>query len=164
MIPILCVKAHTCISTRKALEFGHIRKAVFFLSFFFFFCLFSRATPTAYGGSQARGLIGAVATSLHHSHSNAGSERAVSVTYTTAHGSVEPLTHWARPGIEPATSWFLVGFVNHGATTGTPRRLFSLRWNISMSCGNSCFQLLLFCSLIIINLLLNMFTMNYKLL
>ena len=31
-------------------------------------------TPTAYGGSQARGLIGAVATSLHHSYSNTGSE------------------------------------------------------------------------------------------
>ena len=28
--------------------------------FFFFFCLFSRATPAAYGGSQARGLIRAV--------------------------------------------------------------------------------------------------------
>ena len=28
----------------------------------------------AYGGSQARGLIRAVATSLHHSHSDAGSE------------------------------------------------------------------------------------------
>ena len=45
-------------------------------SFFFFFlsfCLF-RATPEACGGSQARGLIGGVATSLHHSHSNSGSE------------------------------------------------------------------------------------------
>ena len=41
--------------------------------FFFVFCLF-RATPTAYGGSQARGLIGAVATGLHHNHSHAGSE------------------------------------------------------------------------------------------
>ena len=40
---------------------------------FFFFCLF-RATPTAHGGSQARGRIGAVATSLCHSHSNAGSQ------------------------------------------------------------------------------------------
>ena len=29
-----------------------------------------RATPTAYGSSQARGGIGAVAASLHHSHSN----------------------------------------------------------------------------------------------
>ena len=38
-----------------------------------FFCLF-RAVPMAYGGSQARGLIGAVAASLLQSHSNAGSE------------------------------------------------------------------------------------------
>ena len=39
-------------------------------------CLFafSRAAPTAYGGSQARGLIGAVAASLRQSHSNAESE------------------------------------------------------------------------------------------
>ena len=43
----------------------------FFL--FFFQCLL-RATPMAYGGSQARGLIGAVAAGLHHSHSNARSE------------------------------------------------------------------------------------------
>ena len=28
----------------------------------------------AYGGSQARGLIGAVAAGVHRSHSNAGSE------------------------------------------------------------------------------------------
>ena len=32
--------------------------------FFFFFLLFLWAAPAAYGGSQARGLIGAVATSL----------------------------------------------------------------------------------------------------
>ena len=39
-------------------------------------CLFafSRAAPMAYGGSQARGHIGAVATGLRHSRSNAGSE------------------------------------------------------------------------------------------
>ena len=42
-------------------------------SFFLFLCLF-RVTPTAYGGSQARGLIGAVGTGLLHSHSNAKSE------------------------------------------------------------------------------------------
>ena len=35
---------------------------------------FFRAAPTAYGGSQSRGLIGAVATSLHQSHRNAESE------------------------------------------------------------------------------------------
>ena len=73
------------------------RKSNFLFYFILFFCLFaiSRAAPVAYGGSQARGLIGAVAAGLHHSHSNAGS-----------------LTHWARPEIESATSWFLVGFVS----------------------------------------------------
>ena len=42
--------------------------------FFFFLFAFSRAIPVAYGGSQARGLFGAVATGLRQSHSNAGSE------------------------------------------------------------------------------------------
>ena len=42
--------------------------------FFFFFFLSFRATPEAYGGSQAKGLIGTVATVLHQSHSNVGSE------------------------------------------------------------------------------------------
>ena len=36
-------------------------------------CLF-RATPSAYGSSQARGQNEAAAAILHHSHSNAGSE------------------------------------------------------------------------------------------
>ena len=52
-----------------------VRETVFSSSkthtLFFFFCLF-RATPTAYGGSQARGQIGDVATGLRHSHSNMG--------------------------------------------------------------------------------------------
>ena len=46
------------------------------VSFFFFFlvlCPFT-ATPVAYGGSQARGLIGATAAGLHESHSNARSK------------------------------------------------------------------------------------------
>ena len=40
------------------------------------FCLFtiSRAAPTAYGGSQARGLIGAIVTGLRQSHGNTGSK------------------------------------------------------------------------------------------
>ena len=45
----------------------------FYFSFILFFCL-SRAVPAAYGGSQARGLIGAVAASLRQSHSNTRSE------------------------------------------------------------------------------------------
>ena len=46
--------------------------------------------------------------------------RMASATYTTAHGNAGSLTHWATPGIEPETSWSLVGFVNHWATRGTP--------------------------------------------
>ena len=48
----------------------------------------------AYGGSQARGWIGAVAASLTIVHSNARS-----------------LTHWARPGMEPVSSWMPVRFI-----------------------------------------------------
>ena len=48
----------------------------FFLSFF----LFLGPPPEAYGGAQARGLIGAVATGLHHSHSNTGSELSLQPT------------------------------------------------------------------------------------
>ena len=42
-------------------------------SFFGLFAI-SWAAPVAYGGSQARGRIRAVAAGLRHSHSNAGSE------------------------------------------------------------------------------------------
>ena len=40
--------------------------------FFFFFAVW--VAPVAYGSSQARGLIGATATGLRHSHSNTRSE------------------------------------------------------------------------------------------
>ena len=44
-----------------------------------FFSLFT-AAATAYGGSQARGRIGAAAAGLHHSHSNTGSEQSLRPT------------------------------------------------------------------------------------
>ena len=54
--------------------FGLFRVYVYiYIYIFFFFGLF-RAVPMAYGGSQARGRIGAVATGLGQSHSNSGSE------------------------------------------------------------------------------------------
>ena len=78
-------------------SYSAILSISFFLFFFFLsFYLFC-------GGSQARGLIRAVAVGLHQSHSNSGSS-----------------THWARLGIEPTTAWSLVRCVNHWATTGTP--------------------------------------------
>ena len=45
----------------------------------FFFCLFS-AAPLAYGGSQTKGQIRAVAAGLCHNHSNVGSERCLQPT------------------------------------------------------------------------------------
>ena len=41
---------------------------------YFFFFVFSRATPASYGGSQARGPIGAIAAAVCQRHSNGGSE------------------------------------------------------------------------------------------
>ena len=83
-----------------------------FLPFFFFFFVFLPflgPLPWHMGGFQARGQIRVA-------------------TYTTAHGSARSLTYWARAGIEPSTSWFLVGFVNHCATTGTPPEVRFCRW------------------------------------
>ena len=36
---------------------------------------------------------------------------AVSATYTSAHSNTGSLTHWAMPGMEPASSWILVRLV-----------------------------------------------------
>ena len=60
---------HFCVPKFKV---PTISLPLILLSHFFFF--FLRATFVAYGGSQARGPFGAIATSLCQSHSNAGSE------------------------------------------------------------------------------------------
>ena len=51
-------------------------KCLDYSTFFFFFLFIGlfRAVLAACGGSQARGQISVVATGLHHSHSNTGSE------------------------------------------------------------------------------------------
>ena len=54
-----------------------------------------------------RGWIGPVAAGLHQSHSNT-----TSGTYTTAHSKAGSLTQWARPGIEPESSWTLRWVLN----------------------------------------------------
>ena len=46
----------------------------FIYSFIHLFICYFRVTPTAYGSSQARGQNGAVAASLHQSHSNTRSK------------------------------------------------------------------------------------------
>ena len=106
----------------------------YMLSFFFFLyglcCidwlidwLSFQGHTTAFGSLHASCWVGAVAASLHysHSHSNVRSKLCL-VTYTTAHGNARSLTHWVRPGIKPASSWILVGFV----TTEPWRELWPL--------------------------------------
>ena len=51
----------------------HVSHFCFFVGSFVC-CFLFRVAPLAYVSSQARGRIGAVAASLHHSHSNSGSE------------------------------------------------------------------------------------------
>ena len=50
--------------------------------------------------------------------------RAVFATYTTTNGNAVSLIHWWEPGIEPASSWILVGFLNHWTMMGTPEKTF----------------------------------------
>ena len=64
-----------------------ISEVEFYLFIYLFYLFaFARAAPMAYGGSLARGLIGAVATGQCQNHSNSGS-------YTTAHSNAGSLTH-----------------------------------------------------------------------
>ena len=46
------------------------------------------------------------------------------MTYITAHSNAKTLTQWVRPGIEPASSWMLVGFINHWARQELQNFLF----------------------------------------
>ena len=73
--------------------------------FFLFFLSACHGHTYCTGSSQARGWIGAAGHSHSHSHSHA------SAAYTTTHSNAGSLTHWARPGIKPTSSWKLVGFI-----------------------------------------------------
>ena len=64
----------------------------FFLSF-----VFLSTTPMAYGDSQTRDLMGAVAMPQPQPRQI----QAESAAYTTDHGNTRSLTQRARPGIEP---------------------------------------------------------------
>ena len=84
---------------------------ILLLIFFFSFFVFSRAALVAYGGSQARGLIGAVAAGLD----------TATATWDLSRVCDQHHNSWQRQILNPLseakdrtkTSWFLVGFVNH---------------------------------------------------
>jgi len=56
---------------------------------------------------------------------------AMSATYTTAQGHARSLTHWVRPGMEPVSSWTLVGFVS-----AAPLWEFPILWFSNMNDHN----------------------------
>ena len=62
------------IITANPMIITTITNSFYLFIFLFCLCAFSRAAAMAYGGSQARGRIRAVAAGLHQSHSNKGSE------------------------------------------------------------------------------------------
>ena len=70
-----------------------------FLNFAHSLSLFLRATPAAHRSSQAKGRIGAAATSICHSHSSTRSEWHL----WPNHSSWQH--HWSGPGVKPDSSW-----------------------------------------------------------
>ena len=88
---------------------------IFIYVFIYLFICFFRATLSVYGSSQTRGRIGATAAGLHRSHSNTGS-----------------LTHWARPGIEPTSSWILLSLLTTEPWRELLNSTFSLKWELTL--------------------------------
>ena len=79
----LCNLCHSCGNAGSLTHYAIARTpilSIFFFFFFFVLSVFSRATPVAYGSSQASGLIRAVATSQHQSHSNTRSKLRLQTT------------------------------------------------------------------------------------
>ena len=70
----------------------------------------------AYGGSQARDPNRSYSCQPTSQPQQQGIW-AMSATYTTAHGHARS---WVRPGIGPASSWILVGFITCWATMRAP--------------------------------------------
>ena len=105
---IFVMGCHTLFRRKLSTVF---RGFFLFFLFFFFLSFFFYATPVAYGESQARGRIRAIATGLHHSHSNSGSKPRLQPTPQLM-ANAGSLTHWARPRIKPTSSRLLVRFIS----------------------------------------------------
>ena len=76
--------------------------------FFFFFCLF-RAAPIAYGSSQARGKIGAIAVALPTATAMPDSSHICDLYHSL--GQHQILNSLSKGRDQTCVSWVLVGFV-----------------------------------------------------
>ena len=54
--------------------------------------------------------------------------------YTTAYGNARSLLCWARPGIKPASSWILVGFVSAAPQWELPDFIILIEVKLTFSC------------------------------
>ena len=83
--------------------------------------IFFRATPMAYGDSQARGQIGAVASGLHHTTATLDLSHVCNLHHSSQQGWIlNPLSKakdWTRNLVVPSWIHFCC------ATTGTPEIL-----------------------------------------
>ena len=89
-------------------------------SFFFFFFFFFFILLTAFGSSQIRGCIRAISASPTHTHRTTRSKPHWQPT-PQLHSNTLSLTHWAKLGIEPASSWALDRFVTSEPQWELPR-------------------------------------------
>ena len=128
MFPISISKNSATINKLKPLlifargeSWRYLLMASLMIYLFIYFCLFisSRATPAAYGGSQARSLIRAVAASLRQSHSNDGSKLHLR---PTPHSSRQRwiLNPWSEARDETRNLRVPSQIRFHCATMGTP--------------------------------------------
>ena len=62
---------------------------------------------------------------------------ASSATYTIAHGSTGSSTLWARLGIEPTSSWVLVGLVSAARQGQLPKNKLDVWLSPAWACGLS---------------------------
>ena len=81
-----------------------------FIYLFIYLLVFLRVAPVAYGGSQAKGQIGAVTAGLCHSHSHARSEPHLPPAPQLM-ATPDPFHPLREARDEPASSWILVRFV-----------------------------------------------------
>ena len=86
--------------------------------------LHPQEVSVAYGGSQTRGRIGALAAGLHHSYSNTGPEPPLwLIPQLSASSDLQPTE---RPGIKLGSSWILLRFIT--AEPGRTPVVFSYKW------------------------------------
>ena len=107
---------HCIYSSIIFFSFFHLSFDPFFFLFFFFFFFF-----LAYGSSQVQGSNPSYSCQTMPQQCKS---RATSTTYTIVQGNAGSLTHWARLGMKPPSSWILVGFVSAEPQRELPEPVF----------------------------------------